>query len=112
MEEKNKPEFGGEMQVGLERKITPPEKAAQMTAQRRKDFGLPEAKELTQEQSEELEQSIENLLKELDNYDMNNFSQEIQEDWYYVEMEATAGKDREIAKANLEQFLQSLQDSE
>ena len=41
---------------------------------------------------------------------MDDFDQDVQEEWYFVEMEATtAGKDREIAKANLEQFLQRLQ---
>ena len=45
-----------------EHKVTTPEEAAEITQQRRKDFGLEEAKELVQEQVEELEGFIEKLL--------------------------------------------------
>jgi len=92
----------------LERKITSPEDAAEMTRQRREYFGLGEAKELTLEQLDELEESIKKLLKILDQYRMDDFSQDVQEEWYFVELEAMTGKDREIAKVNLEQFLQIL----
>ena len=93
-----------------ERKITTPEEWAEINKKRRKDFGLPEAKELTPEQTKELEESIEKLLKKLDKYNYNYFSPEIQEEWYFVEQEAGAGKDRELAKANLEKFLKILQE--
>lgn len=93
-----------------ERKITTPEEAAEMTRQRRKDSGLEEAKELTQEQVKELEESIEKLLGDLDQYDFESCSSERQDEWYWVEQEARAGKDRELAEANLTRFLKVLQE--
>lgn len=99
----------GQTETELKRKITSPEEAAKMTMQRREYFGLGEAKELTPEQLKELEESIKKLLKILDQYNMDDFSQNVQEEWYFVELEAMTGKDREIAKVNLEQFIQSLE---
>lgn len=93
-----------------ERKVTTPEEAAEMTRQRRKDFGLEEERELTPEEAKELEGSIEKLLEDLNQYDLESCSPERQEDWYWVEQEANIGKDREIAKANLERLLKTLRE--
>ncbi|MBI2628399.1 MAG: hypothetical protein HYW71_03220 [Candidatus Niyogibacteria bacterium] len=93
-----------------ERKVTTPEEAAEMTRQRRKDFDLEEEKELTQEQAEELEGSIKKLLGDLDQYDFEGCSPKRQKEWYWVEQEVQVGKDRELAKANLERLLKALQE--
>lgn len=93
----------------LERKITTPEEAAKITQQRRADFDLEDARELTLEEVKKNEESIEKLLKDLDQYDLESCSPELQDEWYWVEQEAEAGKDRELAKANLERFLKLLQ---
>ena len=93
-----------------EHKVTTPEEAKTMTEQRRKDLGLEESKELTQEQAKELEGSIEKLLGDLNQYDFGSYGPEIQNEWYLVEQEALTGKDRELAKANLERFLKVLQE--
>jgi hypothetical protein len=93
-----------------ERKATTPEEAAEMTRERRNHYGLEEAKELTQEQAEELEGSIEKLLGDLDQYDFEGCSPERQDEWYWIEQEAQVGKDRELARANLERLLKTLRE--
>ena len=93
-----------------EKKITTPEEATQMTEQRRKDFGLGEARGLTPEATKELEGSIKELLATLDQYDFDSFSPEKQDEWYLVEQEARVGKDRELARANLQRFLKTLEE--
>ena len=100
-----KPESEG---MESERKITTPEEAAEMTRQRRKDFGLEEERELTPEETQELEGSTEKLLEDLDQYNLEDYSPEIQDECYWVEQEARMGKDRELAKANLEKLLKVL----
>lgn len=90
-----------------------PEKSpsyGEITRQKRKDFGLKKARELTTEESVEIEKSIEELLERLDKYDYNGLDPKTQDEWYCVEQEATVGKDRELAKAALERFLDVLQD--
>lgn len=87
-------------------KLTPHE---EITRQRRKDFGLGEIRELTPEESAEIEKSIKELLERLDKYDYNTLDSETQDKWYWVEQEAMVGKDRELAKAALERFLGVLQ---
>lgn len=99
-----------ENEEGKERKVTTPEEAKEMTRQRRKDFGLEEERELMPEETKELEGSIEKLLGDLNQYDFESCSPERQDEWYWVEQEAGAGKDRELAKANLERFLKTLQE--
>lgn len=89
--------------------ITTPEEAEEKTRQRRSDFGLGEAKKFKPEETKKLEESIKDLLKSLDNYDFVKFSPKIQEDWYWVELEATAGKDRQLAEVNLKRLLKVLQ---
>ena len=93
-----------------EREITTPEEAAEMTRQRRKNFGLEEPRKLTPEEAEKIERSIEKLLEVLYQYDFDSFSPEIQNEWYFIEQEAMSGKDRELARANLEKFLGVLQE--
>jgi len=95
----------------LERKLTSPEEAAKKTRQRRIKYGLKEVSELTVAELEEINITIENLLKRLDEYDFCSLSPELQDEWYWVEAEAEAGKDRELAKAVLERFLDILKES-
>ncbi len=102
--------------MGLEelpkfKKETTPEEAEEMTRQRRKNFGLGEKRELTPEDAKGIDASIENLLERLDGYDFDSFNPEIQDEWYWVEQEAVTGKDRELAKAVLEKFLNFLKNS-
>lgn len=92
-----------------ERRITTPEEAAEMTQQRREYFGLGEARKLTPKENEELERNIKELLGDLNEYNFKNYSPEIREYWYWAETEAIAGKDRELAEANLEKLLKVLQ---
>ena len=89
------------------RKDTTHKEAAEMTRQRRKNFGLEEPRKLTPEEAEKIERSIEKLLEVLYQYDFDSFSPEIQNEWYFIEQEAMSGKDRELARANLEKFLRS-----
>ena len=93
-----------------ERKVTTPEEASEMTRQRRKAFGLGEERELTLEETKELEGSIEKLLGDLDQYDFKGCSPERQDDWYWTEQEARVGKDRELVRANLERLLKFLKE--
>jgi len=95
-----------------ERNITTPEEAEEMTKQRRKEHGLSEISELTPAEFKEINASIEELLGRLDDYDYGSFSPEIQDEWYWVEQEAIVGKDRELAKAVLERFLNTLKGNE
>lgn len=91
-----------------EGKITTPKEAVEMTRQRRKDFGLGEEREVTPEETKELEEPIGKLLEDLSQYDFESCSPERQEEWYWVEQEANVGKDRELARVNLERLLKTL----
>jgi len=66
----------------------------------------------TQEQREgNLEIVIDSLIGTLENhYDLFEKHPNLQEEWYYVEMEARTGKDRLAAKAKLIEFLNLLSD--
>lgn len=94
-----------------ERKITTPEEAAEMTRQRRKEYGLEEQerKESSPEAMEAQEQWIAARLEDLNSHDYESFSPEIQEQWYWVEQEAMVGKDRALAATQLGEFLEALQ---
>ena len=98
-----------------ETKITTSEEAAEMTRQRRKEFGIELEEERDLKPGEkELEDSItEKVIQEsldyLNQYDFESYSPEIQDKWYWVEQEALAGKDRKLIEANLERFLVILQ---
>ncbi len=83
--------------------------AEKMTQQRRKEYGLEESKELTPEEVEKIETDIRTLLERLSEYNYDSFDPETQDEWYWVEQEVEAGKDREIAKAVLERFLKVLE---
>jgi len=93
-------------------KITTPEKAAEMTRDRRKEFGLGEKKELTPEEKEKTEADIQELLDILYGYDYDSLDEKTQEDWYWAEQEVAAGKDCELAKANLERLVKFLQEKD
>lgn len=93
-----------------ERKVTTPEEAKEMTRQRRKYFGLEEERGLTLEETKELEGLIEKLLGDLYQYDFEGCSSERQEEWCWADQEAREGKDRELAKVNLERLLKALQE--
>ena len=60
---------------------------------------------------EELEAAIEALIEKLYGYtnSFDSLSAEMQENWYWAEMEAKAGLDRQEAKRQLEQFLMVLE---
>ena len=91
-----------------ERRPATPEEMAEFTRQRRIDAGLPEISEIDPENLEQLEEQIATLLKILDQYDYSILNDEMQEEWYYAELEAEAGKDRELALLNLQDFLARL----
>lgn len=93
-----------------ERKATTPEKAAEMTRQRRKEYGLEESGDITPEKVKEIDADIEKLLESLYEYDYDGLTPELQEECYWVEQEANVGKDRELAKAVLEKFLNVLKE--
>jgi len=61
---------------------------------------------------ENKESQIEQLLGELDNYALDQFPEEIQdqltEEWYDVGMEARVGEDRDGALERLRQFIDKL----
>lgn len=62
-------------------------------------------------QEGELEIVIDSLIGTLENYyDLYEKHPSLQEEWYYVEMEARTGKDRLAAKAKLIEFLNILSD--
>ncbi len=54
---------------------------------------------------------IDRLLDKLAEYGdlYDEVSPELQEQWYLTEMEARVGKDREAAKAKLEEFLETIE---
>ncbi len=56
---------------------------------------------------ENIDSAIEKLLETLESYGelYDGLSPELQDWWYDVENEARAGKDRQAAKAHLEEFL-------
>jgi hypothetical protein len=62
------------------------------------------------ENVEAIDQEIERLLEALDNFDYNNFSAEVQEQWYFIEMEAKVAQDRATAKTRLEHFIKHLEE--
>lgn len=61
---------------------------------------------------ENIESQIEELLRELDNYALDQFPEEIQEqledEWWAAEEEAKVGKDREGACERLRGFIEKL----
>lgn len=58
---------------------------------------------------ENVDSVIEGLLEELDSYaELWDEHPELQEQWYWVDMEARVSKDREAAKVHLEEFLKVL----
>jgi len=61
---------------------------------------------------ENIENQIEQLLSELDNYALDQFPEEAQdqlsEEWYDAEMEAKVAKNREQALEHLRQFVNKL----
>ena len=61
---------------------------------------------------EAVDAEIENLLKELNNYAeiYDEGSPELQEEWYWIEMEAKVAKDRQAAKAHLEEFISKIKE--
>jgi hypothetical protein len=65
----------------------------------------------TEPRPENIEAEIERLLDILHGYaELIDEFPEIQEEWYYVEMEAETGKDRETAKVHLEEFVKKLEE--
>lgn len=62
---------------------------------------------------ENLESEIERLLGELENYALDQFPVEVQDelanDWYDAEMMARVGADREAALTGLQQFVSKLE---
>lgn len=60
---------------------------------------------------EEIDREIERLLEELDGYAelFREGSHELQEEWYWVEMEARVALDRPMAKIRLEAFIRKLE---
>ncbi len=60
---------------------------------------------------EDVEAGIERLLDVLHGYaELFDEYPEIQEEWYYVEMEAEVAKNRETAKVHLEEFIKKLEE--
>lgn len=61
---------------------------------------------------EQIETEISKLLEDLDGYSefFDGLSEELQEAWYYAEMEAKVGKNREQAKEEIERFLKVLKE--
>ncbi len=63
---------------------------------------------------ENIENQIEQLLTELDNFRLEQFPAEkqdaITEEWYDVEMEARVGLNREKALKNLKNFVEKLKE--
>ena len=90
---------------GMEHPETSAEEAAAMTRQRRREYGLAEESDLTPEQVGEVNAAIEGLLDRLHEYDYDSQSPALQDEWYLVETEAEAGRDRELAKLTLENLL-------
>ena len=97
-------------EIEKEHKVTTPEEAAEMTQQRRQEYGLGESNDLTPEKLQEIETAIGELLKRLDEYDFSSFSDEIQEKWYWAELEANSGKDRELALVVLKRFINTIEE--
>ncbi|MFH1508568.1 MAG: hypothetical protein ABIE68_00110 [bacterium] len=96
----------------LERKITTPEEAREMTRQRRIDYGLSETSNLSPEDIEKIDASIKELLERSGKIDYDSLTPELQDQCYWAEMEASAGKDRELAKTVLEKFLEKVENLE
>ena len=67
---------------------------------------------LTAEQAEDSEAKLFESLALLDQYDYASLGTETEDDGYYAEVEARAGKDREFALAVLVHFISSLQHKE
>lgn len=58
---------------------------------------------------ENVDSAIEDLLEKLDSYaELWDGHPELQEQWYWAEMEARVSKDREAAKVHLEEFIEIL----
>lgn len=99
----------GEIPEQPEKKITTPEETAEMTRQRRLEFGLEaDQKELSPEEKEVLEEKIELGLGDLYSYDPEELSPEMHEQFDLVGMEVEAGKDRVLAATQLEAFLETM----
>ena len=97
-------------EIRKEHKVTTPEEAAEITRQRRREYGLEESSDLTPEKLQEIETEVEKLLEQLDEYDFDSFGPEVQEEWYWAELEAGAGKDRELAVVILKRFISTLKE--
>ncbi|OGH76876.1 MAG: hypothetical protein A2469_03845 [Candidatus Magasanikbacteria bacterium RIFOXYC2_FULL_40_16] len=92
-----------------ERKITTPEQWAEITQQQRMALGLKEVYNLSPEQIEEIEKSIDKLLIKLYEYNFNNYP-EVEEESIWIESEALSGNDRVVALRKLMEFLQYMED--
>jgi len=91
-----------------ERKLTTPEKAAEMIRKRRLKYGLGEPRDLTPEEANEIQKSIDELLVRLDECNYFSFGEEVSRKGSDVENEASVGGDRELAKAVLKEFVDAL----
>ena len=112
--EEEKPEekaLAEEQLTSEKRKGMSPLEMELLTRARRKELGLEESREQSPEEVREHDTGIETLLEDLDKYDFDSYSPEIQDEWYWVEQEARVGKDRELAEANLRGFLERLKSS-
>lgn len=56
-----------------------------------------------------IDAEIEKLLEVLESFDFNEFSEQVQEQWYWIEQEANVAKDRAAAKAHLQEFIAILE---
>lgn len=63
---------------------------------------------LSPEEIEKIDAEINELLKDLENYDFNSFEDDVQEEWISTEQECAAGLDRVQVKGNLERLLDYL----
>jgi hypothetical protein len=60
---------------------------------------------------ENVEAGIKRLLDVLHGYaELYDEFPDIQEEWYFIEMEAEVAKDRETAKIHLEEFIKKLEE--
>jgi hypothetical protein len=63
-------------------------------------------------ETKDIESSIEGFLETLDDYYPEFYekvSPELQQQWYYVHLEGSAGKDRQQAEARLREFVDFLE---
>jgi hypothetical protein len=67
------------------------------------------APEASQENIEQIDREIADLVETLNSFEFNDFSREVQDEWYEVEMQGLVGKDRPAAKSRLEAFIAKLE---